>query len=82
WSLVLRAGGDPEAGPRAARRLDLPLARHEDRGWTGLPADQRDRLSRRNFYRVLDLIRDRPDLLSGAPAGTAAISEAGPRRRG
>lgn len=82
WSLVLRAGDDPAAAPRAARRLDLPLARHEDRGWTDLPAERRDRLSRRNFYRVLELFRDRPDLLSGAPSGTAVISEALPRRQG
>ncbi|HSW42873.1 MAG TPA: hypothetical protein VLM76_10220 [Patescibacteria group bacterium] len=82
WSLVLRAGGDPEAAPRAARRLDLPLARHEDRGWTSLPEAQRDRLSRRNFYRVLDRFRDRRDLLSGTTGGAATVSEADPRPPG
>ena len=66
WSLVLRAGADDGAPPRAARRLDLPLARHADRGRTSLHADQRDRLAKRDFYRLLDRFRDRPDLLSGA----------------
>ncbi|HYN48182.1 MAG TPA: glycosyltransferase [Candidatus Nanopelagicales bacterium] len=68
WSLVLRAGAGDDTAPRAARRLDLPLARHVHRGWASLPDDRRDRLSKRNFYRVLDRFRDRPDLLSGAPA--------------
>ena len=65
WSLVLRAGSDGAVPPRAARRVDVPLARHEDRGWASLPEDDRDRLSRRNFYRVLDRFRDRRDLRSG-----------------
>lgn len=78
WSLVLRTGTGDDTPPRAARRLDLPLARHAHRGWTSLPESRRDRLSKRNFYRILDRFRDRPDLLSGA----AAVSEAGPRRSG
>jgi hypothetical protein len=69
WSLVLRTGADPAQPPRRALRLDLPLVRHEHRGWTSLPATERDRLSRRNFYRVLDRFRDRTDLLSGSSAG-------------
>ena len=63
WSLVLRAGPDPEAPPRAARRVKLPLLRHEHRDWTALPEAERDRLSKRNFYRVLDRFRDRADEL-------------------
>lgn len=66
WSLVLRAGADPARPPRRARRLDLPLGRHERRGSSALPAAERERLSKRNFYRLLDRFRDRPDLLSGA----------------
>ncbi len=66
WSLRLRAGADKSAPPREARRIDLPLARHEDRAWTALPDAERDRLSKRNFYRVLDEYRDRADLRSGA----------------
>ncbi len=66
WSLLLRAGTDPDRPPRAARRVDVPLARHDDRGWTRLTDADRDRQSRRNFYLVLDRFRDRPDLRSGA----------------
>ncbi len=65
WSLVLRIGPDPDGPPRAARRVDVPLARHDDRGWTRLADAERDRQSRRNFYLVLDRFRDRPDLRSG-----------------
>jgi hypothetical protein len=65
WSLVLRAGADPDRPPRRALRLELPLVRHEPRGRTSLSPAERDRLSRRNFYRVLDRFRDRSDLLSG-----------------
>jgi hypothetical protein len=66
---VLRAGADPAQPPRRALRLDLPLVRHEHRGWTSLRRGERDRLSRRNFYRVLARFRDRTDLLSGSSAG-------------
>ena len=52
-----------DAGWRAMRTEPLPFERHEHRGWTSLPEDERDRLSRRNFYRFLDHWRDRPDLL-------------------
>jgi Glycosyl transferase family 2 len=69
WSLVLRAGPDDGAPPREARRLDLPLVRHAHRGWTALSDADRDRLARRNFYRVLDRFRARRDLLSGLPVG-------------
>jgi hypothetical protein len=73
WSLVLRAGPATEDAPRRGRRVALPITLHEHRGWTGLPEDERDRLSKRNFYRVLDRFRDRRDLLSGAsPAGRPA----------
>ncbi len=66
WSLVLRAGADPDAPARRAIRLDLPLVRHEHRGWTSLPDAERDRLGKRNFYRVLERFRDHPDLRSRA----------------
>ena len=45
------------------RTLPLPFERHEHRGWTSLSDDERDRLSKRNFYRFLDRWGDRPDLL-------------------
>jgi GT2 family glycosyltransferase len=43
----------------------LPLERHEHRGWSSVAADERDRLSKRNFYRFLDHWGRRPDLLTG-----------------
>jgi cysteinyl-tRNA synthetase len=42
--------------------VDVPLARHEHRMWTSTPPEERDRLSKRNFYRFLDRFRDRFDL--------------------
>jgi cysteinyl-tRNA synthetase len=62
WSLVLRDEG-PERPARRALSLDLPLVRHEHRGWASLPEAERDRLSKRNFYRVLDRFGTRRDLL-------------------
>jgi len=52
-----------DAGWRAVRTPPLPFERHEHRGWTSLPDEERDRLSRRNFYRFLDRWGQRPDLL-------------------
>jgi hypothetical protein len=63
WSLVLRDEGEGST-PRRAVRLDgLPFIRHEHRGWTSLPDDERDRQSRRNFYRIIDRFGARRDLL-------------------
>ena len=50
-------------GWRAVRTEPLPVERHEHRGYTSLPDAERDRLSKRNFYRFLDHWGDRPDLL-------------------
>ena len=52
-----------DAGWRAIRTDPLPLTRHEHRGYASLAEDERERLSRRNFYRFLDHWRHRPDLL-------------------
>ena len=52
-----------DRGWRAVRTQPLPLERHEHRGWTALPDAERDRLSKRNFYRFLEHWGDRPDLL-------------------
>jgi GT2 family glycosyltransferase len=52
-----------DAGWRAIRTEPLSLVRHEHRGWESVPDEERDRLSRRNFYRFLDRWRDRRDLL-------------------
>jgi Glycosyl transferase family 2 len=61
WSLVLRDEGEG-ARPRRAVAVDLPAERHEHRGWTSLPDAERDRLSKRNFYRIIDRFGSRPDL--------------------
>jgi hypothetical protein len=63
WSLVLRDEGDGRPPRRAVVVPDLPLVRHEHRGWTSLPESERDRLSKRNFYRILDRFGSRTDLL-------------------
>jgi hypothetical protein len=55
-----------DAGWKAVRTEPLPFLRHEHRGWEALPEDERDRLSKRNFYRFLDRWGDRRDLLVGA----------------
>jgi GT2 family glycosyltransferase len=44
---------------------DLPVVRHEHRVWESTPPEERDRLSKRNFYRFLDRWRAREDLLVG-----------------
>ena len=64
WSLVLRDEG-PDRPPRRAVSVPLPATRHEHRGWTLLPAAERERLSKRNFYRILDRFGTRRDLVSG-----------------
>ena len=64
WSLVLRDGAEDDEQPRRAIRIDgLPLERHEHRGWTSLPDEERDRQSKRNFYRIIDRFGSRRDLL-------------------
>jgi GT2 family glycosyltransferase len=55
-----------DAGWRAVRTEPLPLTRHEHRGYAALPEAERDRLSKRNFYRFLEHWGDRPDLLLDA----------------
>jgi len=67
WSLVLRDEGEGLPPRRAVVVDELPLVRHEHRGWTSVDPDERDRLSKRNFYRVLDRFGGRLDLAS--PAG-------------
>ena len=64
WSLVLRDEGEGRP-PRRAVALALPADRHEHRGWTSLPDDERDRLSKRNFYRIIDRFGSRLDLAGG-----------------
>jgi Glycosyl transferase family 2 len=51
------------AGWIAVRTQPLPFERHEHRGWSSVDEAERDRLSRRNFYRFLDHWGHRRDLL-------------------
>jgi len=63
WSLVLRDEGADQPPRRAVAVGGLPLVRHEHRGYTSLPDAERDRLSKRNFYRIIDRFGSRRDLL-------------------
>jgi hypothetical protein len=63
WSLVLRDQG-PGQRPRRAVRLEaLPLERHVHREYPSLPDEERERRSKRNFYRIIDRFGPRRDLL-------------------
>ncbi len=62
WSLVLRDEGEGSAPRRAAVVDGLPLERGEPRAWVTTAPAVRDRLSKRNFYRILDRFRTRDDL--------------------
>ena len=68
WSLVLRDEGEGET-PRRALAIELPAERHEHRGWTSLSEAERERLSKRNFYRIIDRFGWRRDLLTAPQAG-------------
>jgi cysteinyl-tRNA synthetase len=50
-------------GGRAVVIPDLPVARHEHRLWEALEHEERERLSRRNYYRMLEVWGKRQDLL-------------------
>jgi hypothetical protein len=63
WSLVLRDEGEGTAPRRAVSLAGLPVVRHEHRGYTSLPDAERDRQSKRNFYRIIDRFGWRRDLL-------------------
>jgi hypothetical protein len=74
WSLVLRDQGPDEADDapprRAVRVLGIPVVRHAHRGWASLPDEERERLSRKNYYRVLKRFASRRDLLVAGRGGT------------
>jgi hypothetical protein len=48
--------------------VDVPVRKHEHRMYHSTAPDERDRLSKRNFYRFLERFRDRFDLLVEPPA--------------
>jgi GT2 family glycosyltransferase len=56
------------SGKRAVVVRDLPLEKHEHRLWEALGEDERERLSKKNFYRFLDRWGEREDLLLDPPA--------------
>ena len=56
-----------DAGMRALR-VDAPVRKHEHRMYHSTPRAERDRLSKRNYYRFLERFRDRFDLLVESPA--------------
>jgi GT2 family glycosyltransferase len=47
-------------------RVAVPVRRHEHRRWAATSLADRERLSKRNFYRFLDKFRGRTDLLVAA----------------
>jgi cysteinyl-tRNA synthetase len=53
--------------------VDVPVTRHEHRGWHRTPEAERDAASKRNFYRFLERFRGRTDLLvrGGGTPGSA-----------
>ncbi len=55
-----------DAGLRAVV-VDAPVARHEHRVYHATPPVERDRLSKRNYYRFLERFRGRFDLLVEPP---------------
>ncbi|PZR93866.1 MAG: hypothetical protein DLM67_13255 [Candidatus Nephthysia bennettiae] len=50
-------------GGRARALPDLPVTKHEHRLWEALDEEERERLSRRNYYRLLEVWGKRQDLL-------------------
>jgi Glycosyl transferase family 2 len=62
WSLVLRDEGEGES-PRRAMSIELPAVRHEHRGWANMAEEERNRQSKRNFYRIIHRFGSRRDLL-------------------
>lgn len=65
WSFVLRDEGQGRLPRRALVVPDVPARRGEPRAWTATPEAERERLSKRNFYRLLDRFRTRLDLAVG-----------------
>ena len=63
-----RGGGRDARAARCASPVCRSI-RHEHRGWTSLPDEERDRLSKRNFYRIIDRFGSRRDLLTARGPG-------------
>jgi len=52
---------------RAVQVPSLPVVRHEHRAWAALPEAEREKRSKKNFYRVLKSFATRRDLVVGGP---------------
>lgn len=52
------------AGGRRAALVPVPVRKHAHRLWEATEPEERDRLSKKNFYRFLDLWRERTDLFA------------------
>lgn len=68
WSLVLRDEGEGRPPRRAIVVPGLELRRSEPVAWSSLPEAERERRSKRNFYRLLERFRDRLDLAVPPPS--------------
>jgi cysteinyl-tRNA synthetase len=55
-----------ESGLRAVV-VEVPVRRHEHRMWQATSPQERERLSKRNYYRFLERFRDRFELLVNPP---------------
>jgi hypothetical protein len=62
WSLVLRDQDDDRPPRRAVVVPDIPVIRRDPWAWVSKREAERERLSKRNFYRLLDRFRGRTDL--------------------
>ena len=51
-------------GYRSIIDVDLPVKRHDHVDWISTPEEERDRLSKRNFYRFLHKWGERTDLIA------------------
>ena len=72
WSLVLRDEGEGHPPRRAVVVPGVPLTQRDPWARTSMRPADRDRLSKRNFYRLLDRFRARSDL---AVAGAAPTND-------
>jgi len=50
--------------------VDVPVTKHEHRMWSSTDPAERDRLSKRNYYRFLERFRGRTDLLTARGDGS------------
>lgn len=69
WSLVLRDEGEGSPPRRAVRLAGLPVVRHERPADASIAPDERARLDKRGFYRLVERFGRRRDLLVGGRGG-------------